>query len=99
MKRTAWITIVAGLWLALTGILRLSHLGYLSNDSIVGLIVMVSGFGLARSRPWQGTLAGLLGIWMFVAAFIHGLQGGAAALWNHLITGAVIAAAGFSGRR
>jgi hypothetical protein len=65
----------------------------------VGVIVIISGFGLARFKPWQGTVAGLLGIWMFVAAFIHGLQGGAAALWTHLITGVLIAAAGFSGRK
>ncbi len=96
MNSRAWILGIVGLWLALTGFLEFSHLGYLWNDLIVGVIVLVTGFGLARFKPWQGLIAGLLGIWVFLAAFIHGLQGGAAVLWNNLTVGLAIAVAGFT---
>lgn len=90
------MTGIAGLWLALTGLLGFSHLGYLVNNVIVGVTVLITGFGLATMRPWHGVLAGSAGVWVFISAFIHGLQSGGAALWNNLLAGALIAIAGLT---
>lgn len=44
---------------------------------------------------WQGWTAGLLGVWLVVAAFIPGLREGTGLLWNNLLVGIVVALAAF----
>jgi SPW repeat-containing protein len=83
-------------WLALTPFLGLGQAGNLWDDLIVGTVVAIVGFWMKGDRSWQGWLAGLLGLWMIVAAFIPDLVAGAGLTWNNLVVGLVIAAAGFA---
>jgi len=43
---------------------------------------------------WQGWTTGILGIWIFIAAFLNFAPVGN--LWNNLIVGIIVAIAGFA---
>ncbi|RLD16818.1 hypothetical protein DRI50_00915 [candidate division KSB1 bacterium] len=43
---------------------------------------------------WQAWVNGILGVWLFIAAFLNFAPNGN--LWNHLIVGVIAAIAGFT---
>lgn len=43
---------------------------------------------------WQAWTTGILGIWLFIAAFLYFTPNGN--LWNNLIVGVIVAIAGFA---
>ncbi|GMR14320.1 MAG: hypothetical protein BMS9Abin29_2569 [Gemmatimonadota bacterium] len=96
MNWKAWTVGILGLWLALAGFLALGQSGNLWDDVIVGTVVAVVGFMMIGETPWQGWLSGLLGLWVIIAAFIPTLLAGSGLVWNNLLAGFLIAAAGFA---
>jgi hypothetical protein len=82
-----------GVWLIVAGIIGLRPAGNLWNDLIVGIIVAIVGFSMARTG--QGILCGVLGLWMILSAFIPSLRIGAGARWDDIIVGVILAIAGF----
>jgi hypothetical protein len=96
MKGKGWTIGILGVWLALAGFLGFNQMGNLWDDLTVGALVAVVGFWIVEDRPWQGWLSGLLGLWMIISAFIPTLLTGTGALWNNLLSGLLIAVAGFA---
>jgi len=70
-------------------------MGNLWNDLIVGVIVGIAGFTMIKEKSWQGWTAGILGIWLIIAAFIPSLQAHAGNMWNCIIVGVLLMVAGF----
>lgn len=101
MKTKGWIIAILGVWVLLTPFAGFGHRAILWNDLLVGAVLAVTGFTLVKSAAWQGWTAGVLGLWLIVAAFIYGLHVEAGLLWNNVLVGAVTAIAGFAtiGRR
>ncbi len=92
----AWTNGVLGIWLIIAAFLPMPATGNMWNNLIVGIIVAVAGFGMISKKSWQGWLAGIMGLWLIVAAFIPALQMHSGNLWNDLISGILIATAGFA---
>lgn len=99
VKVVSGTNIVAGLWLLIAAFV----LGYagiaaaLWNEILVGAAIAVLAW-LRVSNPTQR--AGLswtnvvLGLWLIGAPFILGYAGTAAAMWNEVIIGLVVASLG-----
>jgi len=92
----AWTIAILGLWLIVAAFLNFGSTGNLWNDLIVGLVVLILGFGILKQKPWQAWVAIILGLWMvLVGLFIPSLRIDQSYLWNDLIGGVLIAVAGF----
>jgi hypothetical protein len=87
------------LLLIAAGIIGVGRQGNLWNDWIMGVIVAVLGFALARIAPVHGIVSGILGLWLIISAFLPDLQVRPGAWWNDIIVGVILAIAGFSTRR
>ncbi len=83
-----------GLWTILTPFLRFHGAGYAWNDWIVGIVVAILGFSMARTA--FGWVAGVVAIWLFVAGFIPGLHAAPGVFWNNILVGIVFAIVGFA---
>ena len=92
----AWINGILGLWLILAAFLNFSTVGNLWDNLIVGAIVIIVGFLMVSKKSWQGWLSVIMGVWLAIAAFIPGLQAHTGNLWNDLISGIIVAIAGFA---
>ncbi len=88
----AWIVGILGLWTIITPFLRFSPPGYAWNDWIVGVIVAIAGFSMARS---QGVIPGIFAVWLFVAGFIPGLHVAPGVYWDNILVGILFAVTGF----
>jgi len=91
----AWTNGILGLWLVIAAFLPFSATGNLWDDLIVGVIVGIAGFTMAKAKAWQGWTAGILGIWLIIAAFIPALQAHVGNMWNGIIVGVLLMVAGF----
>ena len=91
----SWTNGILGTWLVVTAFLSFSPTGNMWNNLIVGLIVGIIGFAMIKEKPWQGWTAGIVGTWVFIAAFIPALQLHMPNLWNDLLSGILIAVAGY----
>jgi len=96
MSWKTWTTAIVGLWLLLAAFLGFTPQANLWNDLIVGSVAIVAGFGLIRTKPRQGWIAGVLGAWLVVAAFVPSFVSGAGLVWNNAIVGTLIALSGFA---
>lgn len=96
MKRHAWLASVLGVWILLTAFLRFGHVVILVSNLIAGFLLMLVGFAMIKAKPWQGWTIGLLGFWLYVAAFLIDLHVGVDLLVNNLIVGLAVAIAGFA---
>lgn len=94
----AWTIGILGLWLIAASFLKFGPVGILLDNLIVGIIVGIVGFLVVKIKvsSWQGWTAGILGIWLIVASFIPSLRTYTPNLWNDLITGVLVAIAGFA---
>jgi Na+/citrate or Na+/malate symporter len=95
-KVTAWIIGLLGVWLILAGFIVKVANANRFDDLIVGLAVVFFGMLLSRVREVRGWLSYIFGAWMIVAAFIPAFLVGTGHVWNNVIVGILIAAAGFS---
>lgn len=96
---TSGTNLVAGIWMILAPFL----LGYAAitaavwNDVIIGLAVAVlAGTRLAKPLEREGASWTnlVLGLWLIAAPFALGYAATAAALWNDIVIGVVVAALG-----
>lgn len=92
----AWTNGILGLWLILAAFLNFSAVGNLWDNLIVGVVVVIVGFLMVSKKSWQGWLSVVMGVWLVIAAFIPGLQAHTGNLWNDLISGIIVAIAGFA---
>jgi len=83
---SGWLIALLGLWTGISAFFGAGPYFYAWNDWVVGVIVAILGFFAARGRP-PAVLAGIVGIWLFIAGFIHGLHGGAGMWWNEILVG------------
>ena len=91
----SWTNGILGTWLVIAAFLSFTPTGNMWDNLIVGLIVAIVGFMMIKEKPWQGWIAGVIGVWVFIAAFIPALQLHNANLWNDLLSGILIAIAGY----
>ena len=92
----AWTNGVLGTWLIIAAFLNFTPAGNMWDNLIVGIIVAIVGFMMVKDKAWQGWTAGILGVWLVIAAFIPVLQQTTGNMWNDLITGLIIAIAGYA---
>jgi len=85
-----------GVWLILAGFIVKAANANRFDDLIVGLAVVFFGMLLSRVREVRGWLNYLFGVWMIIAAFIPAFLVGTGHVWNNVIVGILMAAAGFS---
>ena len=58
-------------------------------------MVVIFGFAMVKDKVWQGWTAAIVGVWLVIAAFIPVLQAHTGNLWNDLLSGILIAIAGY----
>lgn len=92
----AWTNGLLGLWLFIAAFLPFSTMGNLWDNLIVGVIVAIAGYTMAKEKSWQGWIAGLLGVWLIIAAFIPELLSHTGNMWNAIIVGILLMIAGFN---
>jgi hypothetical protein len=92
----AWTNAVLGLWLMVAAFLGLGPTVNLWDNLIVGIVVAIASLTILKEKPWQAWLALILGVWMIIAAFIPSLVDGTGYIYNDLISGIIIAIAGFA---
>lgn len=95
VQTNAWINGILGTWIFVAGFLNFSATGNMWDNLIVGIIVAILGFLMIKPKPWQGWVAGIMGVWLIIAAFIPTLQTGSGNMWNEVISGVIIAIAGY----
>ncbi len=95
VKVNAWVNGILGTWIFIAAFLNFSAIGNMWDNLIVGIIVATFGFSMFKSKPWQGWVSGIMGVWLVVAAFIPGLQVDNGNMWNEIISGIIIAIAGY----
>ena len=91
----AWTNGILGTWLFIAAFLNFSPTGNMWDNLIVGVIVAIIGFAMVKEKAWQGWTAGIVGVWLIIAAFVPQLQQTTANMWNDLISGILIAVAGY----
>ena len=90
-KIAGGISLIAGLWLALSSYFM--GMGFGSNAFIVGILVALFGlieWSNAESTMWVSWLNGILGVWLLISPMFLALAMGA--IWNSVILGIIIAA-------
>jgi hypothetical protein len=92
----AWTNGILGLWLAVVPFLAMDTLSVKLNNALVGLVVAIVAWYVPKEKSWQRWSAMILGVWVFIASFFPGLLEGSPYLWNNLISGLLIAIAGFA---
>lgn len=91
MRAERSLTVLLGMWVALSVILGFDHTFNQWNNLIAGTVVAAFGFGAVRTTSW-GPVATVLGMWLIgVAAFFPGLHSGGGFVWNNLVAGLTIA--------
>lgn len=90
------LTIILGLWLVVSAFVGLGPQGLLWSDLVSGILIAIFGFTAARESTGSGVVAGILGLWAIVCAFIPGLRTGGAMVWNNVIVGAIVFIAGLT---
>ncbi len=97
-KTLSWLVVLAGIW-EVTAPFVLGYTAttaFLWDALIVGAALVVLGAWAALSNQ-EGTdraldwLNALVGLWLIAAPFVLGYTGIAAALWNDVIVGLIVA--------
>lgn len=92
-----WLLLAFGVWLVISPFV----LGYggpgvgmaMWNPIIVGVAVIIFAAAVVmKPQQWEEWINLVLGVWLILAPFILGFTQLQAALWNHLIVGALIVA-------
>jgi hypothetical protein len=96
MKKQAWLAVVLGAWILLSGFLGFGHIVILVSNLIAGAILMIAGVSMFKVKSWQGWTLFLFGFWLYVAAFLTDLHLGTDLWINNLIVGLVAMLAGFA---
>lgn len=96
MKGRGTVIGVIGLWLIIAGLWRFGAVGEAWSNVIFGIIVAILGFSLVSRYPGHGWVSGIFGLWMIASGFIAGLHAGAPLVINNVISGVIIAIAGFT---
>ncbi len=91
----SWVNGILGTWLVIAAFLNFNPTGNMWDNLIVGLIVAIVGFMMIKEKSWQGWTSGIIGVWVFISAFIPSLQLHNANMWNDLLSGILIAIAGY----
>lgn len=91
----AWTNGILGTWLFIAAFLNFSPTGNMWDNLIVGIIVAILGFAMVKEKAWQGWTAGIVSVWLVIAAFVPSLQLTTANMWNDVISGLLIAIAGY----
>ena len=92
----AWTNAVLGLWFVVAAFLGFSPSANLWDNLVIGLFVAATSLTILKDKPWQAWLAAIFGVWMIVAAFVPSLVDGSGYVYNDLISGIIIAIAGFA---
>jgi hypothetical protein len=95
MNVRAWIIVFLGLWLIVAAYLSLGTHGQETDNLIVGFVVAIVGFSMMRRAAMLGWVAGWLGVWVFMSAFIPPLVDGSGLHVNNVVFGSLIAFTGF----
>ena len=91
----AWTIGVLGVWLIIAAFLKFNSEANLWNNLLVGLIVASIGYTIIKQKVWQSWTSMVMGVWMFIAAFSPYLTVDNGYIYNDIISGIIIAFAGF----
>ena len=95
LKWASGLNIIAGLWLIISSwVLGFSGLMPMrNNDVIFGIVVAILAaireFG-AYDAPWLSWINVLVGIWLFVSAFVFSNVAAPAPFWNNIVLGVIV---------
>jgi hypothetical protein len=95
----AWVIGLLGIWMVITPFATMSLYANTWNDWIVGVVAAILGFAMAGDKTWQGSISGVVGIWLFISGFIPVLRVGNGLLSNDLAMGVLLIIAGFAATR
>jgi hypothetical protein len=97
MKIKHWqdpVSLILGLWLLISP-WALQYQGEVNprwNAVVVGIVVAaIALYAMFQVMAWQEWVNAALGIWLVISPWALGFAGLAAAMWNAVIVGAVIA--------
>ncbi|HEU5005277.1 MAG TPA: SPW repeat protein [Candidatus Saccharimonadales bacterium] len=95
IQSMALVNLVLGVWLAISPWI-LNYSTSVWNQVIFGIAVVVLSLVrlLAPARQWSSFFSGLCGVWLIIAPFIVGYHE-AAAYWNGIVAGIIVAWLGF----
>lgn len=91
----AWTNGLLGTYLFIVAFIGFGTTGNMWNDLIVGVVAAVVSLTILKEKPWQGWLGLLVGIYLIIAAFIPSLLTFSGNEWNLIITGILLAVAGY----
>jgi hypothetical protein len=94
MKFKGIAEIILGFWLCVSAFVGLSLSGAAINDIIVGIICLSVSFPLAKGRPRQSWIAGVLGFWLIIAGSVPFIGDDMGLYLNDIIVGLMIMAVG-----
>lgn len=97
MERKAWqdwVNLALGIWLFLSPWLGLAETQSAAwNAWIFGVVVAALAIAaLSIPQKWEEWTNAVVGLWLIIAPFALGFSAEAAAVWNHVIVGVVVAA-------
>lgn len=89
-----WMILVLGAWLFFSPfVLDYTQTAAASNSYVIGLgLVLFAILALIDSRLWEEWANFALGAWLIISPFALGFSDMAAATWNHVIVGLLVAA-------
>ncbi len=100
-KTLNWIVAIVGVWEVLAPFLLkyTSVTGAMWDAIIIGLALIILGAWAGYSSAPSTVKAlswvnAVLGVWLIIAPFVIGYTGVAAAMWNDIIVGVVVAVLG-----
>jgi hypothetical protein len=83
------LTIAVGFFAQTSGTVMWSNL-------LSGLVAAVLGLSLMPGYPGRGGISLLLGLWLFIVAFVPGMRAGGFVIVNNFVSGLILAFAGFT---
>lgn len=98
MKGLSWTIFILGLWLAVApfALFYSGTSAALWGDVIVGILIAALALWRAlgaETKDMTGVIwiVAVLGVWVLIAPFVLGYGGIAAAVWNDVIVGIIVA--------
>ena len=89
------LSVLAGLYLMVSSSMNAVTSGNKANGVVCGAIVVILAAQrlVGKARAWAGWIDAAIGIWLIFAPWIYSYAGDKA-MWNDIVTGAVIVALG-----
>jgi hypothetical protein len=88
-----WVNLFLGIWLFITpffGVDAINSVAAWNGYIFGGAVVVFSIWALSQPQAWEEWINFVLGAWLILAPFFLRFAAETAAMWNHIIVGAII---------